>query len=172
MAFRHSKYTDARQSHFNEVGRDLQNNYTIYLNFSLFGSRSVSSHRAPVDINHDPPRPDPSSSSEGHLTIYRSSDAVTVIGNAIGLIVQITSLLNDRNSSNNPRDFMLQLKSLNELLTLTRFAIDVYNGRPLEQSLAHAVTPEVVRCSVVLQGLLATVKGTCHGHIEIYNIGG
>jgi len=163
MAFSHSKYTDARQSYFNEAGRDLHNNYMIYLNFSLFGSRSVP-HCAPVDIDHDLPQPDFSSEtlSEGRLpNAYRSSDAVALIGHAVGLIVQITNILNDRRcSSNNPRDFVFQLKSLNELLTLAGFAIQVYNGRPLEQGLANAITPEVARCSIVLHEVLDRVKDT------------
>lgn len=135
------------------------------------GPENISRCRSPrqrpqsnvISIGDNLARPDSGArtlSRSSHFVTYRLSDATAIIGTAIGLIVQITSLLNDRrDSSNNRRDFALQLKLLNQALALTGFAIEVYGDKQLGQSLLNTVTPTVAQCSIVLQDLFGYIKG-------------
>jgi hypothetical protein len=58
-------------------------------------------------------------------------------------------------------DLALELESLQKTLTLTRLVIQVYENKPLGNSLANTITPEILRCFAVLQELLNNLNGTC-----------
>jgi hypothetical protein len=166
MAFSRSKYNDVRQSTFNEVGRDHITNH-IQLNFSLFGSRQTPTHVS-LNISDDLLRPtsypEISTPRRPVVTVDRSPDVGLGLESAIGLIIQITDLLIDpRNHSNTHWDLVLELKSLQQTLTLTALAIQEYENRPLGRSVANTITPELARCYNVLQELLSRVKDTWHG---------
>jgi hypothetical protein len=85
-----------------------------------------------------------------------SSDALAVFGTAVGLIAQLTEgLIRRGDPSNN------QLGSLKQTLSQLSFAIQVYRGRPLGQSLANTITPEVKQCVDLLQELIDMVNDPC-----------
>ena len=177
MVLNHARNVDARGGTFNNVQRDQHqtnnNNVTTFnrpniqisLNFSLFGSQTQN-HLPPNFCNNlsEPSGHDTISQGRLLVTSSHSSDAVSGIDSGIGLIVQITNLLIDhRDSSNTQRDLAVELKSLHQTLTLTGFAIQEYEDRPLGQSLAHMIAPSIERCCAVLQELFDRVSGTLLG---------
>lgn len=168
MAFSHSSNTDARGSTFNCIGRDQTHNRTtiIQINFSLFGS-GQGSHLPIGFIDSDPSRPISganTSPTNRQLVTINHFDAFSDVDTAVGLIVQITHLLIDcRDTSNNHRDLAIELKSLHQTLTITGLAIKEYKGRPLGQSLANMIAPEVEQCCTVLREMLGRVNGTWLG---------
>ena len=175
MAFSGSRYTDASGSTFNDVGRDQThnssiNNYqSIHVHLSVSGS-GPTLHHLLLDISDDVSSPASNSEtvSRGRVlsTTYHSSESETVfaVETVVGLIVQIMHLLIDRkHSASDRRDLELELKSLQQTLTLTGLAIQEYSDRPLGQSMANAITPHVEQCRVVLLDLLDRVNGTRQG---------
>jgi hypothetical protein len=92
------------------------------------------------------------------------SDTLPIVGPSISLIVQITNRLIDRgSSSNNHQVSQLQLRSLQQVLTLTGFAIHEYRYTALGPSLTKTIAPEVERCLLVLQELLDQIDATWIG---------
>ena len=168
MAFKKSRYTDASRSTFNDVGRDqIQNNtiinhQTIHVHLSASGSGQTLQHLR--NISNDLPRLTPNfdTLSQGNVlsTTYQTVSAVETV---VGLIVQITHLMDRSNDGNNHRDMELELNSLQQTLTLAKLAIQAYGDRPLGQSLANTITPQVERCRVVLLELLDGVNSTRQG---------
>jgi hypothetical protein len=167
MAFSYAGSVDARLSHFSQAGRDCTTNNVNYYNisFSLFGSRQTSPNYLPINTGDDLPRPISNSVAVSpRRAPHHSSAPIITVDFALHLIVQITNLLVDHgDSSNNHRDLLLQMKSLHQTLTMTRLAFQVYDGRPLGQSLTNTITPGVERCVAVLQELLGSVIDTCQG---------
>jgi hypothetical protein len=162
MAFNDAGYVDARQSTFIRAGRDqtmIHNHYHIYI--SPYGDSRLRP-RIGIDISDNLSLPigSPETLPQGSFVPYCSYDAVPIVGGAIALIDQITELLMDcRQSSSGRRDLVLELESLRKTLVLTRLTIRKYDNRPLGQSLAKTITPEVLRCSFILQELLDSVDG-------------
>jgi hypothetical protein len=173
MAFSNSQYTDASRSSFIDVGRDSHQTHnnttnihqTIHISFSFFGSQ-LTPHYAPINLSRNLLRPisTPETLSQGNLVAYHSSDAVGAVDIAVGLIVQITDLLMDRrDSSSGHWNLALEFESLQKTFILTTRIIQKYDNKPLGQSLAKTITPEVLRCCIVLQQLLDSVSGTWLG---------
>jgi hypothetical protein len=95
------------------------------------------------------------------VPICHSSDVVSTIDSAAGLLVQIIQLLiGHGESTENHRDLRLELTSLCQSLMLAKIALQEYESRPLVQSLANIIHPEAVRCRAVLHDLLNRAKGT------------
>lgn len=166
MTSSHAEYVDARQSSFNQTGRDWNQNTTnYYISFSLFGPQHQQTTGRVPNINDDLPRPISNRATSCHIVApYRSSHTISTIDSAVKLIIQITDQLIDRrDSSNNYRELQSELKYLHQTLMLTRLAIQEYDGRPLGPGLANAITPEVVRCCIVLQEMLGSIVATCQG---------
>jgi hypothetical protein len=179
MAFSHSRYTDARGGAFNDVGHDqiIQNTYNLSISISLFDSgralpqifpASSSFGGHPLRLTSAPEtRPEALLQTSGRALVAasRPHETVTcVIDTAVGLIVQTTALLLDcRDTSKTHLDLKLELTSLQNTLTLTGFAIQEYDDRPLGRSLANTITPEVERCRLVLQELHNKLDGTWQG---------
>jgi hypothetical protein len=160
---------DARNGIFNNVGRDQINLYLSVApgpgaeqtldvlrrlglglpNISRGPSRPASNHEVRL-------------SRRGfHNSANSLSEVADAVDTAVYLIIRITSLLIDpEDPSHSRRDLTLELKSLHQTLTLIRLAIQEYDDRPLGQSLANTVTPEVQRCSAILSELLDKVNGT------------
>jgi hypothetical protein len=91
----------------------------------------------------------------------QSSDTGQGLDASIGLIIQITDLLiHPRKSSNTNQDLALELKSLQQILTLTALTIQEYADRPLGWSLVNVIIPELEQCHTVLQELLSRVENT------------
>jgi hypothetical protein len=61
---------------------------------------------------------------------------------------------------NDHHDLVLELESLHQTLTLTKFTIQKYDKTPLGQSMANTVAPEVKLCFAALQELLGSINGT------------
>jgi hypothetical protein len=170
MDFSHSNI-DARQSSFNQVGGDWNQHTTIHkhtlISISCFGPRQINYHSLDnlSDVLPLVPVSSPKTLSPRCLiTASCSSDTPRVVNTGIGLIVQITNRLIDRSdSSSNHQVLQLQLRSLQQILTLTGLAIQEYCDRPLGQSLAKTITPEVERCLLVLQELLEHADATWLG---------
>ena len=170
MALRDARYIDARQATFNEVGRDLNNNTTVihsgqtihnHIQICYFGPQSIRHYGA---LCTDVSRPIISSETRRRLVTYCSSDALFAIDAAAGIIDLITDLLMDcRDSPSDHRDFALEFESLQQTFTLTRLTIQMYDGKPLGQSLANTITPEVLRCFITLRELLDSVNGMRQG---------
>jgi hypothetical protein len=168
MAFSHAGYVDARQSNFNQIGRDYHqttfHNPTIHYHIYLSPSRSPRRpHRIAIDIA-DPLSPligITDITPQGRPVTYSSSDAVGIIGASIGLVDQITdSMTGYGQSSNGHRDLALELGSLQRTLTLARLAIQVYDDKCLGQSLTNTMTPGALRCFFELQELLDSINGS------------
>jgi hypothetical protein len=169
MAFSHSRYTDVRQSTFNETGRDHISINQTHVHFSLFGS----SGRAPIQIPRNsrdlllPTTLYDRTAFRGNslaATYYNTSDTGSVLDTAAYLIVQIADRLMDgRNTSNSHRNLAFELESLYHTLTMTGLAINGCDGRPLGQSLANTITPEVEHACFVLQKFLSRANSTWLG---------
>jgi hypothetical protein len=171
MDFSHSNI-DARQSSFNQVGGDWHQHTTIHkhtiISLSCFGPRQINYYSLDnlSDVMPLVPVSSPKTlSPRCHITsAHSSSDLLRVVDTGIGLIVQISNRLIDRSdSSSNHQVLQLQLRSLQQILTLTGLAIHEYCDRPLGQSLTNTITPEVEQCLLVLQELLAQADATWLG---------
>jgi hypothetical protein len=173
MTFDHSSNIDAREATINTAGRDQSNiqinNYHVYINLDSAPERALHLLHSvgiglPNDTNCRPLRPAPDyqvSQRSLHSIVNRLSEVLFIIDLAVDLIVRITNLLVDpEDPSNNRRDLKLELKSLQQTLILIRLAIQEYDDRPLGQSLAYTITPEVQRCTTVLSELYDLIKGT------------
>jgi hypothetical protein len=90
----------------------------------------------------------------------------------VRLIEKITELLMDSSKvSIGHRNLALELESLQITLTLTRLAIQMYENKPLSESLANTITPEVLGCLSVLWELFDRIDGTWVD-LSITSIGG
>jgi hypothetical protein len=159
---------DARQSIFNQVGRDMIHHQTKHLHINIF---LRGSQRTPHPIPTDLPRPF-QVLSQGSLVAYRSSDVVAAVDAALGLINQTVELLRDcRNSSNCCLNLILEIHSLQQTLTLARSTVQKYDKTPLAHSLANIIIPEVQRCSLVLQELIDSIDSPWLD-ITITSVGG
>jgi hypothetical protein len=109
----------------------------------------------------DVSRPITSSETRKRLATYCSSGALFAIDATVGIIDLITDLLMDcGDSSNSHRDLAFEFESLLKTFTLTRLTIQMYDGKPLGQSLANTITPEILQCFISLRELLDSVNGT------------
>ena len=170
MAFTHPNSVDARQSTFVDIGRD-QIYQTVQINISLFGPRQPPLHtlrhssNALVTGPASPPKILGRGNTANLIPVYHSSTVISTIDSAAGLVIQIVQLLigHARESPDIHCDLRLELTSLCQSLLLTRTAIQEYESRPLAQSLANTICPEVVRCRTVLHELLNKVIGTQQG---------
>jgi hypothetical protein len=164
MALSHPTYTDARRSTFNDVGRDQYIIHNTYLIFSSLPKPYQRTH----NTSYDPPQPTSGHEILSHGGLYTAANPISevhyAVDTAVGLIIQIASLLVDHSdSANNYRDLKLELKSLYQTLTLTGLAVQEYIDKPLGRSLAYTIMPDVERCTAVLSELLDKVSGTGQG---------
>jgi hypothetical protein len=167
MDFSHSSI-DARHTNFNQVGRDMIHHQTKHLHINIF---LPGSQRTRHPIPADSPRPS-QILSQGSLVAYRSSDVVAAVDAALGLVNQTVELLHDcRNSSSCRLNLTLEINSLQQTLTLARSTVQKYDKTPLARSLANIITPEVQRCSLVLQELIDSIDGPWLD-ITITSVGG
>ena len=172
MSFVHSSKIDARGATINTAGRDQSNIHIIINNvYNLNSAPERTPHLLhsvgiglPNNTNCGPLRSIPDyrvSQRSLYSTANRLSEVLFIIDIAVDLIIRITNLLVDPGDpSNNRGDLKLELKSVHQTLILIRPAIQEYDDRPLGQSLAHAITPEVERCSTVLSELYYLINGT------------
>jgi hypothetical protein len=154
----HSHNTNASGATFNSI-RGNQTNLNVHYNgpttiYSLFGSGS-SSHRDYVSHNYiSRPLTDAEIPHERiplTLATSHTADPVSVIKEAVVLIDHIsTSLIDPTDSSNDDRDLQLVLGPIRQILCIAKHAIKAYEDKPLGQSLANVITPEVERCRMVL----------------------
>ena len=172
MAFSQVGYLDARKSVIYNAGRDCNQttNYTI-----LVISPCVSpqrNHR--VSIADTPIYSHESSLARQIPVTYTPSNAVFVVGAVVDLIEKITELLMDSRQSSiagGHRELALELESLQMTLTLTRRAIQMYENKPMGQSLVNTITPEVLGCLFALRELFDRIDGTWLD-LSITSIGG
>jgi hypothetical protein len=168
MDFSHSNI-DARQSAFNQVGRDQWNQYTVHIHRQTVINigQGQTHYHFPDNLSHVLPRPvsGPETLPQRYVstTTYCSSDTLPIVDPSISLIIQITNRLINHNDSSNHQILQLQLRSLQQILTLTGLAIHEYCDTPLGQSLAKTMAPEVERCFLALQELLDQVNATWLG---------
>jgi len=150
-------HVHANYSTFNQVGG---NQTIIYNNTTLIISPGLSRNRISVlsDTQSLPTYRPQTFQQGGHF----SSSAVAIIGTVVGLIETITDelLVDSKQSSSMHRDLALELESLQRTLSLTRLAVQIYQDRPLGQSLANTITPEVLACLFTLQELLDHIGST------------
>lgn len=166
MAFSHSRYTDARRSNFQDIGRDYTSNNvhfdnrTININLSVSGITVEAITNVLRDFNVGDKLPPPTSSSQKNLVpLYRTSTTASGIDVATRLIVRIMQLLIDPGAwQENYRDLKRELESLHQILVLTGLAFQVYQFTPLGHNLGRVVDSEVQRCGVLLQDLLAKTQ--------------
>ena len=155
---------DARQSTFNYAGRDqitVHNHIHYHIYISPYSSR-LRRHPFAIDIGDHPSLSIGSSEPlpEGHLITYGSSDAVGIVNAAVGLVDQITDILMECTQSLSiHRCLALELESLQKTLTISGLVINKYGDRPLGQSLANTITPEVLRILSVLEELFGCICG-------------
>jgi hypothetical protein len=175
MDFGRSNSIDARQSTFNHVDGDYHQHY-LHQHYHIYISPSDSRrkrHHIAVDISKDLPRRKHTPRILPRRRLDAApSHAVVVVDLAVDLIDQFVELMNDfRDSSISYRDLRLELQSLQITLTLSRLAIQQFDNKPLGQSLANAITPEILRCLVVLQESLHGFNGAWLG-FDITSVGG
>lgn len=85
---------------------------------------------------------------------------------ALSLLFRILYSLDDcTDSSNSYKALRLELELLYLVLDLSKHAVQEYEDKPLGQSLAHTITPEVKRCYSLLHVLLTRINGTRDGLI-------
>jgi hypothetical protein len=163
MDFSRAGFVDARQSTFNQVGRDqtIYNRIQYHISISPVGSQQRP-YRFAVDVGANSlsrPRSGPDILSQGnHLVTHRATPDVDT---TTGLIEQIIPLLIDHSYvSRNCWDLAIELESLHQTLTLTKLAIHKYEDTPLSQNLANIIAPEVKQCSAALQKLWDSLDGT------------
>jgi hypothetical protein len=161
MDFGHVEQLDARQSTFNQAGRDIIH---YHIHISPLESSSKA-HYITINNGNNLSRPTscPDSLSRPSHLVCLSSDAAPDVDSTTGLIDQITRFIHaDRRSSSNKRhDLTIELESLHQTVTLTKLTVQRYNGTPLGQSLANMINPEIRLCSATLQKFLDIVKVTC-----------
>jgi hypothetical protein len=152
-------------SAFNQPG-NVDTRYSNYYqanttaNFCLFGFFTAESRQTANNIqdNHSKElsRPTLCNGLKSQRGVAAKSchslDALSIINIAVGLIAQLAEKLIRRGDPSNN-----QLRSLNQTLTQLGIAIQVYDGRPLGQSLANTITPEVEQCVVLLRVWLHNV---------------
>lgn len=164
MSFNHANNIDARSSIFNDSSNRTIINYPTYITF--FGSIQASQPRLD-NSSYNPLTPtDPETSSQKWLFTApnRSSQTNLTIKTAMYVIIQIKNLSTDRRDSwNYHAASTLELERIDEVLDLTRRAIEEYTDRPLGQHLANMIAPEVEQCLAVLQALLAKIGVTRNG---------
>jgi hypothetical protein len=172
----HSRDVDASHASISFATRDQINyngpttnhnhNHNHSYSFSLFGpiSHASSSH---------PPRDNQlyhvtgfnslisNLNDPGAITIYHSADPFPAIREALVLIDNISTALNDpTDSSKDYHELQLILKTLRQILCLTTCAIEAYKDKPLGQNLVNVVTPEVRRCCILLWELRNKIYDT------------
>lgn len=97
---------------------------------------------------------------------YRLPEGILAIDITTRLIIQISQLLTEKSQTADTHDaqeLKRELKVLYDSLVCSALAIQVYDQRPLGQSLINTITPEVYRCREALKELLDKVNGTRHG---------
>jgi hypothetical protein len=81
------------------------------------------------------------------------------MGDTVTLIIKIVQLLISRKElSGEIRRFKEELETLHNTLTLTGFAIQIYQHTPVERIVTKVVIPEVDRCCAVLQILFYKIN--------------
>ena len=167
MSF-HSGHTDARQSTFNNVGRDQYNNPIIII---ANPSPDRTLHDLLRDLGHVSQSATSILSPRGVLTRPYQSGAGSAGDVAAALIIKIVQLLIDhRGSPNVNRALKLELEMLHQILTLTGLAIQTYAYTPLGQSLANNIIPKVEACCAVLEELFHKIN-TCRQGLYPTSIG-
>ena len=125
IAINNSGYFDARQSTFNHTVHDQRfrlrvHNHIVHHHVYIFTySPRLRRHRITIDT--DDHRPlligCPETLPQGNLITYGSSDAVSNIGAAVGLIDQITDVLMEcTQPSSSHRHLALEFESLQKML--------------------------------------------------------
>jgi hypothetical protein len=120
-------------------------------------------HRISIDATHTLSLPiyHSETSQQGGVVPYSSSNTIAIVGTTVGLIEKVTELLmHCRQSSIGYRDLALELES-----------IQMYEKKPLGQSLASTITPEVLGCLFTLWELLDRIDGTWLD-LSITSVGG
>jgi hypothetical protein len=151
-AFNQASNVDAR--HGNYYQTNTTTNYYLF-SFLTAGSRQTANN---IQDSHSKELPRPTlrnglKSQRGVATkSCHSSDALSGISTAVRLTTQLTERLIRRGDPPNNL-----LGSLNQTLTQFGIAIQLYDGRPLGQSLANTITPEVEQCVVLLRVWLHNV---------------
>jgi hypothetical protein len=154
---------DASGGTFNNVGRDQYN-----LQFIIDGSTSERTVSGILrDFGHVPqlptagpatlPRRDVLARARRH---YRADLAGDI---AMSLTVKILQLLIDRRESSDDRALVLELKTLQQTVTLVGLAIQTYEYTPLGRNLANNIVPEVEQCCVVLDEMFHKINGYREG---------
>ena len=172
--FHHANHTDARQSHFSNVGRDQYNvgrdQNTVArdqhivgrdqliqtINVTIAGTASQETVQYVLgSICHAPKILPPSSSNAVIASHYNRS----VCDVASNLIVEIERLLGDlMKFSVDYRYLQDLLNSLHQTLFLAGLAIQAYEDTPLGPNLAVAVLPVVEQCQIILQYMLDSIE--------------
>lgn len=153
MTPRESGNTDARQSTFNDVGRDqivTTTNNIIMPNSTVHHLISNYTEDQPIMSFVAAPL-----SHSGLPTPVCYSEAGD---KAACLIIDTMQLLMVRAPSDNHHHLKQELESMQQTLTLTRLAIQAYEHSPLGRSLTNAINEEVEGCRVILQELLDKIR--------------
>jgi hypothetical protein len=159
MVLDHSRSVDARGGTFNDILRDqinhCQNNTT---HIHIYSSLSHLEQTQPQIIRDLSQTTSSETLSHGDVFAYQSDINSSTRDIAARLIVQIVQALMVPDSSNHYQNLKLELKALQETLTLVGLAIYAYEYTPLGQCLAKIVDQEANRCRLVLQQLLAAIN--------------
>lgn len=156
--FNQASGTDVSSGRFSHAGRDQTLIHNIHSSGSIhFWSSGQPSHwEHPSDNPGDNKLcPDLCTSHQGSIPVT-TDDCIFVTKRAMAIIIQIINILDNRDIFQALR---LELESSAKILDLIKRAIKEYEDKPLGQSLANTITPEVERCCSALQVLLAKVKG-------------
>jgi hypothetical protein len=155
--FDHASDIDARDSSFNDVGRDQTNIYNVYYNLVSAPERGLVLHR-PGPI---PPLQAPNSGTSSRTIVLRPtfhSAAGSARHIAARLIVEIVQSLMASGISDQFRDLKEDLNTLQQALALTGLAIDAFQCIPLGRILARTIGNETDQCIGVLRELLSAIR--------------
>lgn len=158
MAFRNSRYTDARGGVFNDVGRDQIHHTTINI-ISLSSSGTICGQLLRNDTGNPALPISLETLTQGNSPIpTHHFDAGSARDIAAHLILEIVQALKHPDSSDNYRGLELELGSLKQMLTLSGLAIQAYAPTPLGRNLTKSFNEATERCLGVLQELLVTIN--------------
>jgi len=161
--FNHASDIGAKDSSFNEVGRDQTNNtYNIVYNLVSAPERGLVFHRpgpiSPLQVPHS----ETSSRTIVLRPTFRSAPS-SARHIAARLIVEIVQSLMDSGTSDQFCDLKENLNTLQQTLDLTGLAIDAFQCIPLGRILASTIGNETEQCIGVLRELLSAIRAYQRG---------
>lgn len=168
MAFTNSRYTDASQSIFNDIGHDHNinttiNNPTIHITITNSAPEQIfSCLRQLGDVIPSASTPQAGTSSQKRDIAPTCHSTAASCDIATRLIIRLMQTLMHPEFSDY-HDLKPVLKLLQKTLILVRLAVYTFEFTPLGRSLADVAEKELEQCRMILQELLYKINSYQYG---------